>query len=64
MNAARIRGGGDAVSAQDERDMDRLADQLAEGRSVTLAATRLGMSIFRAEALFHRICIRLGKQAE
>ena len=44
--------------------MDRLADQLAEGRSVTLAATRLGMSIFRAEALFHRICIRLGKQAE
>ena len=52
------------MSAQDERDMDRLADQLAEGRSLALAATRAGMSIFRAEALFHRIKARLGAQAE
>ena len=61
---ATCGGGGDAMSAQDERDMDRLADQLAEGRSLALAATRAGMSIFRAEALFHRIKARLGAQAE
>ncbi len=52
------------MSAQDERDMDRLADQLAQGRSLALSATRCGMSIFRAEWLFHRICNRLGPQAK
>ncbi|WP_338445920.1 hypothetical protein V5F89_12295 [Pelagerythrobacter marensis] len=52
------------MSTTDEHDMDRLADQLAEGRSLQVAATRLGISIFRAEALFHRIVTRLGRQAE
>jgi hypothetical protein len=52
------------LSAKDERDMDRLADQMAENRAMQLAATRLGMSIFRAQWLWHRICIRLGSQAE
>jgi hypothetical protein len=64
MPDARIRGGGGAVSAKDERDMDRLADQIADGRPMHLAATRLGMSIFRAQWLWHRICNRLGSQAE
>lgn len=52
------------MSAQDERDMDRLADQLAEGRSLNLAATRLGMSFPRAQSLWFRIIARLGPQAE
>lgn len=51
------------MSARDERDMDRLADQVAEGRPLPLAATRLGMSPFRATALWHRIAIRLVSQA-
>lgn len=51
------------MSAADERDMDRLADQLAEGRALPLAASRLGLSLHRAEALWHRIVILLGRQA-
>ena len=51
------------MSARDERDMDRLADQVADGRALPLAANHLGMSIFRAEALWHRIVTRLGRQA-
>jgi hypothetical protein len=51
------------LSAKDERDMDRLADQVAEGRALPLAASRCGMSIMRAEFLWRRITIRLGRQA-
>lgn len=51
------------MSAKDERDMDRLADQVAEGRSLAFAATRTNMSIFRAEWLWQRILNRLGEQA-
>lgn len=51
-------------TTKDERDMDRLAEQIAEGRSLTVAATRLGISRWRADALWLRIVIRLGKQAE
>ena len=51
------------MSAKDDKDMDRLADQAAEGRSITLAATRLGMPAYRAEFLWHRIVARLGPQA-
>lgn len=61
---AACGGGGDALSARDTQDMDRLADQLAEGRSLAAAARRCGMSIFRAEALFHQIRYQLGAQAE
>jgi hypothetical protein len=64
MNAlAPIRGGGD-VSAKDERDMDRLAEQVADGRSLNVAASRLGLSPWRAEFLWLRIVARLGPQAE
>ncbi len=48
---------------KDDRDMDRLAEQVADGRSLALAASRLGMSAFRAQALWLRIVARLGKQA-
>jgi len=51
------------MSASDDRDMDRLADQVAEGRSLNVAASRLGMSFFRAQFLWARIVARLGKQA-
>ena len=57
-------GGVNAMSAKDEQDMDRLADQVASGRSLALAATRCGISIFRAEALWMRIVNRLGYQAK
>jgi hypothetical protein len=49
--------------SKDRTDMDRLADQVAEGRSLQLAATRLGMSIYRAEFLWAMIVHGLGKQA-
>lgn len=52
------------MSAKDERDMDRLADQLADGRSLPLSASRLGMSYSRAQWLFFRIVNRLGPQAD
>lgn len=52
-----------AISTSDERDMDRLAEQVAEGRSLSLAATRCSISINRAEFLWTCICRRLGPQA-
>lgn len=49
--------------SKDRTDMDRLADQVAEERSLQLAATRLGMSIYRAEYLWAIILHDLGRQA-
>ena len=56
-------GGAAAVSARDETDMNRLADQVAEGRALHLAASRCGMSLDRAQFLWLRILARLGRQA-
>ena len=52
------------MSEKDDKDMDRPADQLAEGHSINLAATRLGMPGYRAEFPWHRIVARLGPQAD
>lgn len=52
------------MSAKDHSDMNRLADQIAEGRSLHIAATRLNMSFPRAQWLWFRILAQLGPQAD
>lgn len=47
----------------DDRDMDRLAEEVAQGRSLATAARRIGVSIHRARFLWARIIARLGPQA-
>lgn len=42
--------------------MDRLAELVADGLSLSAAARRLGMSTFRRDALWARICFRLGEK--
>lgn len=63
LSSRNNRGRNPTPSARLIRDMDRLAEQLEQGRSLALAATRLGMSIEMGEVLFDRIVEGLGKQA-
>lgn len=51
------------MASKDERDMDALASCVSLHGSIARAAKQLGMSIYRAEALWMQICIGLGRQA-
>lgn len=48
----------------DQRDMDAIAEAVSRGKSLSAAAKAAGVSIFRAQALWARICARLGSQAQ
>lgn len=50
--------------SKDERDMDALAEAVSAGKSIGAAARKAGMSKFRGDFLWARICARLGVQAQ
>ena len=51
------------MSRADEALMDRLADLVADGATVTSAGRRIGVSAVKADVLWMRIKARLGEQA-
>lgn len=59
--ARKPRGGGEQTP--DESDMNLLAEEVSAGRSLSAAAKRIGVSIFRAQYLWVIILSRLGAQA-
>ena len=51
------------MKVDNARDMNRLAEEIAQDRPLPLAASRLGLTPARAEYLWNRIIKRLGRQA-
>lgn len=48
----------------DDRAMDELAERVSAHGSIARAARAMGVSTYRAAALWGRICARLGRQAD
>ncbi len=42
--------------------MNLLAEHVANGASLAVAGRRIGVSVFKRDALWARICARLGEQ--
>lgn len=51
------------MSPQDERDMDALAELVADGKTIRTAGIKLRLSALRCAWLWERIVERLGWQA-
>jgi len=52
------------MPSRDELDMDRLAEKVAQHGRIGTAARQIGVSKFRADALWAQIIHQIGRQAQ